>query len=136
MIYQNIRGVLGIGRDEKESNLTIIEGNIFFDQLSSSFSNATVYVRLENVSHADAPSQVVAQKVLHGISMRIECPEPVPFFIDIPALDKRERYSLGVHVDISGEGEIAHGDYITMQSYPISTNQKTDQVRVTVRPVK
>ena len=99
------------------------------------FTPAHVLVELENISRADAPSQVVAglqlvTGVLHGRDL-------IPFAIEVPAgtLNERSLYSVRVHVDVSGSGEVERGDYITMQSYPVLTRGHGDKVHVVVRRV-
>jgi len=114
----------------------VVEGKIYFSEVVSSFSSATVYVRLEDVSLADAPSRVVAQEVLRNVSLDEENPLPVSFSLRCPALDERAMYTLAVHTDVNGEGRVTPGDYITMESYPVSASRSCVQVTVHVRPVR
>lgn len=113
----------------------IIRGEIELPPDAPTFKPAHVLVELEDISRADAPSQVVARLrlvtgVLHGGDL-------IPFALEVldSALDERNLYSVRVHVDMSGSGEVEHGDYITMQSYPVLTRGYADTVRVAVRRV-
>ena len=37
------------------------------------------------------------------------------------------------HVDLDGDGEVERGDYVTMQSYPVT--RETSELEIVVRPV-
>ena len=114
----------------------VIEGEIHFVDVTSSVPHATVYVRLEDVSLADAPSKVIAEELIPNISIEAEGQPSVPFSIRTPGLDERAVYTLTVHVDVGGSGEITLGDYITMESYPVSPTVSPTYINVRVRPVK
>ena len=112
-----------------------IEGEIVFAEATSSFSKATLYVRLEDVSLADAPSRVVAQEVVPNVSLEMSNPRPVPFSIQVPGLDRRTTYNLAVHVDVDNDGSVTSGDYITMESVPVPTSPLPARVNIRVRRV-
>ncbi len=114
----------------------MIEGRVHFVDVSSSIPHATVYVRLEDVSLADAPSKVIAEELIPNISIEAEGQPSVPFSIRTPGLDERTVYTLTVHVDVGGSGEITLGDYITMESYPVSPTESFSHMQVQVRQVK
>jgi hypothetical protein len=49
----------------------LLRGEIIFDKNNNgikSFSGASVYIRLENVTMQDAPSKLILQKVIKGVS--------------------------------------------------------------------
>lgn len=117
-----------------KSETRVIEGDILFEDLQSPFSGATVHVRLEDVSLADAPSKVLSEVVLHDVSVNVKS-FSVPFSIRIPALDERSMYSLMVHVDVSGSGTVTKGDYLTMENYPVPLPPGRGRVRIRIRPV-
>jgi uncharacterized lipoprotein YbaY len=100
----------------------VIEGEIIIEQLISSFSDATVYVRLNDVSYADASSRTVAEVIIKNISLNMDNLRPLHFSMNIPALEERLEYSLAVLVDIDGDREISRGDYITKECFPVKRN--------------
>jgi hypothetical protein len=55
----------------------------------------------------------------------------------VPAglIDRRGSYSLRVHVDVTGSGEVERGDMITTQSYPVLTGSEPAETRVEVRRI-
>ncbi|MBW1744261.1 MAG: YbaY family lipoprotein [Deltaproteobacteria bacterium] len=108
-----------------------LAGEIVFDSLEHSLANITVYVRLENVSLADAPSQVVCETVLRNVTVAMQHPGQVRFMLQCPSLDERASYTISVHADVTGSGTIQVGDYITMEHIPIgSSTQMPVIVRV------
>lgn len=113
----------------------VVYGKIELPSAAPALTPAHVLVELEDISRADAPSEVVASlqltpEVLRGGDL-------IPFELEVPAgaLNERSLYSVRVHVDMSGSGKVELGDYITMQSYPVLTRGYGDEVRVAVRRV-
>ncbi len=88
---------------------------------AESFSGATVYVRLEDVSRADMPAQVVAEQVLRDVSLRPDRPAKLMINLRGKAVDEQARFAVRVHADLDGDGQISRGDYISMESYPVLT---------------
>lgn len=113
----------------------VVRGEIELPPGAPPVSPARVRVELEDVSRADAPSQVIASCRLKG--RRPQRPAPIPFELEVPAglIDERHRYSIRVHIDLGGTGEVEKGDYVTVQSYPVLTLGHGDHVRVAVRRV-
>lgn len=116
-------------------NNQIVEGDILFEDVSSSFSGATVYIRIEDVSIADAASKVVVEKSIHNVACAVGGQCSIPFSIRYSDLDERAMYTLSVHVDVDGSGVITPGDYITMESYPLSSSQAHVKINIKVRQV-
>ena len=111
----------------------LVRGEIHFEPSAPSFHGATAYVRLEDVTLADAPARTVAEQILHDVSHGEAASRPVQFALygDAP-LDERARYSLRVHVSPSGSPELRAGDYVTMESYPVSAVSLPANVDVVV----
>lgn len=114
----------------------VIEGKIHLVDVTSSIPHATVYVRLLDVSLADAPSKVIAEEVIHNVSIEVESLRSLPFSVRTSKLDKRAMYTLTAHVDASGKGAITPGDYITMESFPVAPTDSPAHMHVRVRQVK
>ena len=114
----------------------VVEGEIHFADVTSPIRNATVYVRLVDMSLADAPSNVIAEEVIDNVSMEDQSQRAVPFSIRTSNLDERALYTLMVHVDVSGSGSVDLGDYVTMGTFPVSPTDPPGYMKVRVRPVK
>jgi putative lipoprotein len=114
-----------------------IAGELRFPQSPPDLRDATVRVRLLDVSRADASSETVAEHTIKG-------PLPTPgddgasvrFDFETPELDASRSYSLAAHVDVSGSGEIEPGDYLTMESVPVEPTAERRHFEVPVRPVR
>ena len=102
----------------------MITGKIVFDKISKSFKNATVYVRLEDVSRQDAPSTVISEQVIRNVEISEKdlstgrLPE-LEFALSIELCDSKKMYVITAHVDVDRDGRISLGDYITQVYYPV-----------------
>lgn len=99
----------------------LIEGEIELVDFSSPIFDATVYVRLLDVSLADMSSVVIAEEIIPHISMEALSPISIPFSMQSPELDKSLTYTLSAHVNVNGKNGINSGDYITTESYPLTS---------------
>lgn len=101
-----------------------------------SFTGATVYVHLEDVSRLDAPSTVIAEQVIRNVAHQAGSQQGLEFSLYGQIPDEQASYSLRVHVDVDGDGRVSHGDYLSMESYPVLTHGYSNRVKVRVREVK
>jgi putative lipoprotein len=94
-----------------------------------------VVVQVEDVSRADAPSVIVAEQRLRGI--RLQRGETLRFAVEVPRerIDSRSHYSVRVHVDVSGSGNVERGDFVSTRSYPVLTRGHGDEVIAEVQRV-
>ena len=113
----------------------MIEGDVTFETVVSPISSATLFVRIQDVSRADAPSIVVAEVALRDISLQPGRNRRLPFRLDAPALDPRGRYNLMAHLDVDNSGAISAGDYLTMESVPVGESGPGVRFSVPARPV-
>lgn len=118
------------------AQLPLVKGEIIFDQDARSFSDARIFVRLEEVSLADSPSRVISEQVIESASYVAKSGASIKFALYGEMPDKHGRYVVSVHVDVDGDGKIGPGDYITMESYPVLTFGYPNQVDVRARWVK
>ncbi|WP_445474563.1 YbaY family lipoprotein [Methanococcoides methylutens] len=98
-----------------------VQGMIIFDEPVESFYNATMYLKVEDVSLQDVASVVISESTIDGISMDADDIQPVPYMIDHPELEERMTYSLSVHVDVDGDGRLSNGDYYSTWHNPVPT---------------
>jgi hypothetical protein len=61
----------------------------------------------------------------------------LPFVVEIPAelVDDHHNYSVRVHVDVSGSGEVNVGDLVSTQTYPVLTHGLGNEARINVKSV-
>lgn len=113
-----------------------VEGEVILGEEVGSFSGGTVRVFLEDISRADASSQRVAEQTIPNVSHEAGSKSRLPFRLQGDRTDTHLNYTVRVHVDLQGDGEIHVGDYITMQTYPVCSDEDSDQVFPAVREVK
>ncbi len=113
----------------------LVEGKITFEQGVQPFTGATMHVRLEDVSVADAPARVVAEDTRRDVSFDPQSEESLKFAIEGAEPDLKASYSVRAHIDLDGDGQVSRGDFISMQSYPVLTFGYPRQVSVLVRRV-
>jgi putative lipoprotein len=113
-----------------------IAGELRFREPPPDLRNATVRVRLLDVSRADASAETVAEQTIEGPSIESDGDSgTVKFAMEAPELDVRRSYSLAAHVDLSGSGEIEPGDFLTMESVPVEQSSERGHFEVPVGPV-
>ena len=113
----------------------LVTGSIILGGEVRAFTGATVYVRLEDVSRADAAATLVAEQVLEGVSHRAGAEEGLDFALYGPPPAEGADCNVSVHVDVDGDGEVSRGDYVTVESYPVLRREAPDRVRVRVEEV-
>ena len=131
--------------EERTMTTPLVKGEISFDQNNiKSFSGATIYVRLEDVTMQDAPSKLISQQVIKNVSYNDNSvagrhhQKKIKFalFDDRIAVDFTRLYAIRVHIDVDNNGKINSGDLINMESYPVITyGYPKDNVLVHVRQV-
>ena len=111
------------GLDDGVSSFTGdgVQGNIIFDEPVDSFSNATIYLKVEDVSLQDVASVTMSENSIIGVSMDAGNVQTVPYLIHHPELEERMTYSLSVHVDVDGDGRLSNGDYYSTWHNPVPT---------------
>lgn len=114
---------------------SLVTGKVVFDEGSRAFSDAIVYARLLDVSRVDAASDIVAESVLHAVSLDMRRETSFTFSIPGQLPEPSARYEVTVHIDVDKDGKLSKGDYFTTQSYPVLTHGYPDHVIVRVTPI-
>jgi hypothetical protein len=83
---------------------------------------------------ADAPARTVAEYVRRDLAYDPAHDPPPAFRLSTTALPPgATTYVVTAHVDLDGDGQVERGDYVTMQSYPVTRD--TSDLDIVVRPV-
>lgn len=102
----------------------MLTGTVSFEEQNISFSNATAYVTIEDVSIADAPPRVVAEQTISDLSITNGTNSTFQYSVATTKLEDGKEYSLSVHIDVDGDGNVSQADHITAQRYPLTLNSK------------
>ena len=110
-----------------------VSGEIRLPDTGVPEQTAAVVVQVEDVSRADAPS-VIGGEQRHNVKLRSGGVLPLHVEVLVDRIDERS-YSVQVHVDVSGSGEVSVGDLISTRSYPVLTRGHPDHASIKVQPV-
>jgi putative lipoprotein len=115
--------------------MSLVRGIIVLPSIALPPEAAELIVAVEDVSRADAPAIVVGEMRRRGV--RLSPGATLPFEVAVPddRIDRRRSYSVRVHIDVAGSGEVDKGDLVTTQSYPVLTSGGGGDVRIEVRRV-
>jgi uncharacterized lipoprotein YbaY len=98
--------------------------------------SATVRIRLVDTTQADAAAEAIADQTIHRVSLGgDDAGDSVSFGFEAPDLSPGRQYSVAAHVDVSGNGEIEVGDYLTTESVLVEPRSATTQLEIPVRQV-
>src|SRR5688572_5218590 len=95
-------------------------------------TDAIVYVRLEDTTDADRSVTDWWEQRVH--IPRLTAGQSVEFSIDDSRLRTDRRYSVRIHVDVGGDGEIGPGDLISFQSHSIRA-VNAERLRIPLKQV-
>jgi uncharacterized lipoprotein YbaY len=117
------------------SEVYAVRGQITLPNADLPPQAAVLVVQVEDVSRADAPSTVVGEQRYTNVPLRSGA--SIPFALEIPKelIDQQRSYSVRVHFDISGSGQVKAGDLISTQSCPVLTRGYPDVVAIPVKRV-
>ena len=113
----------------------LVEGKIIFDRLAKSFSHCTVYIYLEDVSMADAPSRVIFEQVIADVDLVATQDPAIEFVLYGKITDYNASYAIRVHADIDRDGKLSKGDFINMESYHVLTHGYPKNIIIHVRQI-
>lgn len=114
----------------------LVKGKITFEEVTPSFTGATMHVRLERITAADIASETVADYVERDVAFDPKTFSDLSFAIAGSPPDPRATYAVRAHIDIDGDGAVSKGDFLSMQSYPVITFGHPREVSILVRQVK
>ena len=112
---------------------TSISGTIDFQGVDKPVSDATVYVRAQDISRADARATTVVEQVINHVNIVPQGP-PITFTLRISPSESGH-YVVRVHADVDGDGKVSRGDYVSTQSYPVDVSAEQSGLTIVARRV-
>jgi uncharacterized lipoprotein YbaY len=113
----------------------LVKGLIYFEGGVIEVGGASVYVRLLDVSRADAASSTIAEYRITHLPAGTKTSETISFEIEAEVPDPRASLILAAHLDMNRDGEISIGDYITMESFPVSPKALSNKYTIKLRRI-
>jgi uncharacterized lipoprotein YbaY len=98
-----------------------VTGTIVFPAAVAVGSPATIHVRIEDVSRADAPATVLASVTLEAVTVPPPAGASVTVAIPVTTYDPGARYTVRVHVDRDGDDRVSRGDLVSTAHHPVLT---------------
>ena len=109
----------------------VVSGRVIFPPEAQSVEAAAVRVQVLDVSLADAPSSVAGEVVLHHVSIP---PGGSSLEFSVPVEPQEAAsYTVWVHVDVQGDGQLRPGDLVSTGSHPVLTRGQPERVDGPVR---
>lgn len=113
----------------------LLQGEVVFDEDTSSFKDATLYVYLLNPVEDD-DAVIVQQLAQEGVAYDARDKNRLPFVFYGKVPDERAHYLVSALVDLDGDGKASYGDYINKENYPVLTRGYPNKVSVRVKPLQ
>lgn len=114
---------------------TAITGTIAFPADLPTGPAATITIRLEDVSLADAPATIISSVTVPDVAIPPGAGEQVTFALPVASFDPRARYTVRAHVDRDGDGQVSQGDLLTTSHIPVLTQGGGTEVEIPVELV-
>ena len=113
----------------------VVRGEVVVPADAAVAGTANLVVELEDVSRADAPTQVIGEHRQEGVEVKAGGVLPYEIIVPPGAVDERRSYSVRAHIDVSRSGTVEVGDLVSTQSYPVLTRGHGRQAAIAVKTV-
>lgn len=110
----------------------LVTGTIEFPANTESFTDVTIYIRLESVGLLDMPAHIITESTQRNISYEGSA---LPFSLNGDVTDNPGPFSVQVHVSLHGTGNVKKGDYVTKRAHNVLQNKNPDHIIVRVEKV-
>lgn len=107
-----------------------ITGEIILPEKIPTVNAAQVIIEVRDISLADVPSQVIAQKRLDNAALKAR--GRIKFSIAVPEVAANRSLALRVHISLDGSGRTKAGDLLTTAIYPVPSTGTPPPLEVPV----
>jgi putative lipoprotein len=108
-----------------------ITGKVVLPENAPAVKADQVTIEVRDVSEADAPSTVVAQRRLDSVALKPN--GEIKFKIPVPEVEPNRTLAFRVHVSLDGSGSVKPGDLLTTTYVTVPASGKADQLEVPVK---
>ncbi len=115
--------------DAADEAKNVVTGTVTYRQRIALPSTAVITVRLLDVSRADAPSSIIAERTFDAAGKQV--PFPFELVFDPSKIDERNRYV--VRAEINDGGRLI---YVSDVAYPVLTQGNPQAAEIVVVPIR
>lgn len=112
-----------------------IDVAVKFPESAAKASGATLYLRLEDITYADAPAHLVAEVIVQDISVPPSAPLQATLRVGQERVQQECLYSVRAHLDVDGDGRVSIGDWVSTQIHPVLTRGNPTRVAIALKMV-
>ena len=97
--------------------MRILTGNIILPSTTPLITVKHIQIEVRDVSLMDVPSELLAERRLNDVQLKPN--GEIRFQMSIPEAKRGRTFSIRVHINVDGSGQIKPGDFLTTVSLPI-----------------
>ncbi len=116
----------------------LVRGQVIIGGFTPILTDASVHIRLEETSFADAAATILAEMVVPHVRSAPGADTVVTFELcpapGAPGVDVRSDYSVRVWVDRDGDGRPGPGDLYSSERHPVLTRGFGDSATIKLDP--
>lgn len=116
--------------DVEPPALQTTRGTIEFVGVTAAVSDATLYIRLEDLSRPDRGVRLVTERMIPNFATEPSDPGRYRYVIDFHEPRQFGEYAVVVHLDVDNSGDVTLGDYVTTADYSFSGHTLPNRVNV------
>lgn len=116
--------------DAEPPALRTLRGTIEFVGRTAPVSDATLYVRLEDLSRPDMGVRLVTERVIPNFAAEQSDPGRYRYVIEFQEPRQFGEYAVAVHLDVDGSGDVTAGDYVTTADYSFTGHTPPNRMNV------
>jgi uncharacterized lipoprotein YbaY len=94
-----------------------LRGTIDFVAVTTPIFDATLYVRLEDLSRPDLGVKLVAERMIPNLATESSDPGRYRYVVQYQQPRDYGEYGIAVHLDVDNSGDVNAGDYVTTANY-------------------
>jgi hypothetical protein len=118
------------------ASFPLLQGEVRFDEQTESFSDATMYVYLNDTTMADEPAKRVLTAEVQNVGYDATVKNRPTFSLYGVLPRENADYTVRVIVDLDKDGKAGPGDFINSESYPVLTRGWPDTVSIRVKQLQ
>lgn len=122
--------------DELAPTFATLRGTIDFVGVTTPISDATLYVRFEDLSRPDLGVSLVTERMIPNFTTEPSDPGRYRYVVQYQQPRDYGEYGIAVHLDVDNSGHVNAGDYVTTANYSFTGITPPNRMNVRVTEVE